>query len=313
MTERQSSGRRLSQRWSLAEESPSTGLADALETLYLSADLSVISPDPLQLVLKFEAPEDREVTGLLAACWAYGRADLIVKNAGKGLELMGSSPARFVDAIGSSSPDALRIFRDLRYRFHRGGDWASLCWFASDLRARKGSLGGAVSELWHRSEGDLQQTLSSFHRAYREGRYPERLKGAGIGLECGDQKHLLPDAAQGSACKRLNLWLRWMVRKDGVDPGPWGDLAPDGPQPSDLIIPLDTHVARLGRYLGLTDYASPGWKMASEITASLAGFDPDDPVKYDFALCRLGILDLCPKRKEIKRCEKCPIFKWCRL
>jgi len=313
MTGRQSSAKRLRKKWNLAEETPSPGLADALDALYLSADLSVISPDPLQLVLRFQSPEDQEVAGLLAACWAYGRADMIVKNAGEGLDLMGSSPAGFVDAIGSSNPDALQIFSDLIYRFHRGGDWASLCWFAADLRARKGSLGGAIGELWHRSEGDLQQTLSSFHRAYREGRYPERLKDAGIGLECGSQKHLLPDALQGSACKRLNLWLRWMVRKDGVDPGPWKDLAPDGLQPSDLIIPLDTHIARLGRYLGLTGYASPGWEMATEITASLSRFDPDDPVKYDFALCRLGILDLCPKRRDEKHCERCLILKWCSL
>jgi uncharacterized protein (TIGR02757 family) len=313
MTDLQSSGRRLRQQWSQSKDNHVSGLAEALEALYTGADLTVIAPDPLELILEYSEPDDREVAGLLASSWAYGRADLIVKNAGEGLGLMGKSPADFVDALPSAAKDSLDVFRNLKYRFHRGGDWATLCWFAADLRKQYGSMGAAIRDYWHISNGDLQQTLSSFHEVFREGRYLDRLKDTGVRLDYGDQKHLLPDASQGSACKRLNLWLRWMVRQDKVDPGSWCDLAPGGPQPSDLVIPLDTHIARLGRYLGLTDYLTPGWKMASEITDSLARFDPLDPVKYDFALCRLGILDLCPKKRDKTLCEQCPILHFCRL
>ena len=92
----------------------------------------------------------------------------------------------------------------------------------------------------------------------------------------------------GSGCKRLNLFLRWMVRRDAVDPGGW-----TGVRPAQLIVPLDTHIVRLGRCLRLTRYTSPGWKMAAEITASLRALDPIDPIRYDFALCHLGMMNAC--------------------
>ena len=110
----------------------------------------------------------------------------------------------------------------------------------------------------------------------------------------------------GGACKRLNLFLRWMVRRDAVDFGIWTDVSP-----AKLIIPLDTHVIRVGRCLGLTRYASPGWKMAADITASLRALDPDDPVKYDFSLCHLGMADMCGFNRA-KRDSQCPLRGQCR-
>jgi uncharacterized protein (TIGR02757 family) len=121
--------------------------------------------------------------------------------------------------------------------------------------------------------------------------------------------HLLPDPGTGCAAKRPCLFLRWMVRKDdGLDLGLWTVLAP-----RELVIPLDTHVLRIARYIGLTDRKTAGWLTAEEITSSLRAFDPDDPVSYDFALAQLGISRDCIHRRDPDRCPACPLEAICRL
>lgn len=157
--------------------------------------------------------------------------------------------------------------------------------------------------------GELLRTR--WDRLRDGGDLGETLK-ARADLALGDADHLLADARGGSACKRLNLWLRWMVRSDRVDPGPWRSLVRKGPDPSHLLMPLDVHIARLGRCLGMTTRSTPGWSMAEEITSFLARFDSEDPVRYDFALCRLGILEVCPTRRDPGICSRCPIYPWCR-
>ena len=117
---------------------------------------------------------------------------------------------------------------------------------------------------------------------------------------------LFPAPSSGSACKRLCMMLRWLVRPaDGIDLGLW-----DGVSPAQLIIPVDTHISRISRYLGLTGRKAADWRMAQEITASLRGFDPADPVKYDFSLAHLGISDGCDG-KDVSRCLTCPIIGIC--
>ena len=107
----------------------------------------------------------------------------------------------------------------------------------------------------------------------------------------------------------MNLFLRWMVRPDdGVDLGVWRHVSP-----SQLIIPLDTHVSRIASYLGLTQRRTVDWRMAQEVTRRLRQIDPDDPVKYDFALCRLGILDACPRRRDPIKCAGCDLLSVCTL
>ena len=117
--------------------------------------------------------------------------------------------------------------------------------------------------------------------------------------------YFFPRPSAGSACKRLNLFLRWMVRRDEIDLGVWTRLSP-----ARLIVPLDTHVIRLGRCLRLTRYTSPGWKMASEITASLRNVDAVDPVRYDFALCHVGMMNGCGFGKPQKD-SQCPLKGLC--
>jgi uncharacterized protein (TIGR02757 family) len=118
--------------------------------------------------------------------------------------------------------------------------------------------------------------------------------------------YFFPRPSAGSACKRLNLFLRWMVRKDVVDMGVWTTVSA-----SRLIVPLDTHVIRLGQCLRLTRYQSPGWKMAAEITASLRALDPADPVRYDFSLCHVGMMNACGFNRAQKD-SQCPLRGVCR-
>ena len=128
------------------------------------------------------------------------------------------------------------------------------------------------------------------------GRVPAR---PGVG-------YFFPQPSKGSACKRLNLFLRWMIRSDALDLGVWSRVPA-----SKLVVPLDTHVIRVGRCLQLTRYASPGWKMASDITASLAKIDPDDPTRYDFSICHLGMMNACGFSRA-QADSQCPLRGACR-
>jgi uncharacterized protein (TIGR02757 family) len=122
-------------------------------------------------------------------------------------------------------------------------------------------------------------------------------------------RFLFPRPSEGSACKRMNLFLRWMVRpEDGIDCGVWKGVAP-----RQLVIPLDTHIARISSYIGLTAMRSPGWPMALDITRSLRRLHADDPLRYDFALCHLGIAGDCPRKRNLEKCGRCPILAICRL
>lgn len=151
---------------------------------------------------------------------------------------------------------------------------------------------------------DIGGALDSFSRramaldlaAVYGRRVPKR---AGVG-------YFFPRPGAGSGCKRLNLFLRWMVRRDAVDLGAWTRIPP-----SMLVVPLDTHVIRLGRCLRLTRYTSPGWKMAAEITASLRAIDPDDPVRFDFSLCHVGMMNACGFGRR-QGDAQCPLKGSCR-
>jgi hypothetical protein len=137
-------------------------------------------------------------------------------------------------------------------------------------------------------------------------RLPLRHASAGRGSNRGIF-HLLADPASGSPCKRWNLYLRWMVRgPDGMDLGLWKSV-----DPRQLILPLDTHTARISRYLGFTQRTTPTWAMAEEITRSLRGLDPEDPVRYDFSMARLGILNRCSKRSGTCQCQGCVLEGIC--
>jgi uncharacterized protein (TIGR02757 family) len=255
-----------------------------LERLYRAFDHTEAANDPVHIVRRYQAPDDREIVGFCAAGLAFGRVASVLNSIESLLAVMGPSPAAFVHRF-----DPLRDSRQLMplvHRWIRGQDLAALLLILQRMLRDAGSierffLAGddpAAPDVAPALESFSRRALDTDLRAIYGRRMPTR---AGV---C----YFFPRPSSGSACKRLNLFLRWMVRKDAIDLGVWSRCPP-----SRLIIPLDTHVIRVGQCLGLTRYRSPGWKMASDITASLREMNPEDPVRYDFSLCHVGMMSAC--------------------
>jgi uncharacterized protein (TIGR02757 family) len=272
-------------------------LKERLDALVRTFDRRFLSPDPIERVLAFRDPDDREIGGLFAAVLAYGNARAICASLDDLFTRMSGRPAAFARGVRRAR-DA-RVLAGFRHRWTRGGDVADLCAILSAALAEHGSLGRLFTGCLDPGEATVRDALSRFVGALLA--YTPRLpRDAGV-------RHLLSSPEDGSACKRMNLFLRWMVRGgDGIDCGLWRDVPT-----SALIIPLDAHVARIAGFLGLTHRRTRDWKMAEEITASLRRLDPADPVKYDFAICRLGILDHCPSRRNLHKCAACPLLELC--
>jgi uncharacterized protein (TIGR02757 family) len=264
-----------------------------------------IAADPVEFPRAFRDPHDAEVAGLFAVSLAYGRADVFKPVVARALALMGPSPARFVDAF-ARAPDR-RAFEGLTYRFNRPADLAALAAAAGHVRSAHGSLGARLAALFAEAGGGpaaLRPALARLAAELREAPpVAPLLRGRGRrGL-----RHLLPDPAGPGAAKRWNLYLRWMIRgPDAVDLGIWRGLPPAA-----LVVPLDTHVHRVARRLGLTARSDASWRTAEEITAALRLVDPADPVRFDFALCHLGMSGACPARADAACCEACPLEPAC--
>jgi uncharacterized protein (TIGR02757 family) len=244
-------------------------MTEKLEELYERYNRrECVHPDPLEFLYNYERADDREVVGLVASSLAYGRVVQILKSVGRVLDLLGPSPAAFVD--GAPEGELAEALKDFRHRFTSGSEVAALLAGIARARGRHGSA-EACFKAGMNSHDDLRAALSAFVK--------ELSAAAG-----GRLPHLLPSPADGSACKRLNLFLRWMVRRDNVDPGGWDDVPA-----SMLMVPLDVHMHRIGRELGFTSRAQANWRAAEEVTAAFKKVAPADPVRYDFALTRLGI------------------------
>lgn len=280
-------------------------LKERLDGLYRTFDLSFLATDPLEFVHRYDSPEDREIVGLVSSSLAYGRVDTIKKSIAKVMEAAGPSPARFVRRFDPAK--GRRLFEGFKHRFNDGEDMACLFWFARQMLEESGSIGGFFMKGYSGEARNVKEALAAFSKNVLSldskavyGR-KELAPRAGV-------RFFFPNPSDGSPCKRLNLYLRWMVRRDKLDFGQWAGVGPEK-----LVIPLDTHIARISRNIGLTRRANAGWKMAEEITEALKALDPGDPVKYDFALCRLGILDRCPKDRDAAKCESCLIREICVL
>jgi uncharacterized protein (TIGR02757 family) len=275
-----------------------------LDALYRNYDKAYLSTDPLMFVHRYHDAADREVVGLVASSLAYGNVKMIQRSVERVLRPMGTRPARYVRAFDAHSRRS--DFAGFAHRFNREVDIVLLVHYMKQMLEANGSIGEFFRVGYRSSDGNIKDSLSSFvgrtlaldcSPAYRKDVLPE---SAGV-------RFFFPSPSSGSACKRLNLYLRWMVRRnDGLDFGLW-----DFVSPSQLVIPLDTHVARICSLIGLTKRKSAGWSMAVEITENLKRLDASDPVKYDFAICRLGILDKCPKKPLAHICGKCEIRKLC--
>lgn len=255
-----------------------------------------IKTDPIEFPHRYHDSLDIEVVAFLSAILAYGRVSLFKQILEKVLALMGEKPYRFIETF---DPDhERRRFKGIYYRFNRTEDFIALFTLMARVVQRYGSLGSLFISLYKENDPDIGPALTRFVNTFkRESDGP-----ISPGLA-----YLLPSPEDGSACKRFNLFLRWMVRpNDGVDFGLWKAIPP-----AKLIIPLDTHIVRIAGYLKLTKRKTPDWKMAKEITEGLKRFDPIDPLKYDFPLCHLGLSGDCPLVADREKCKQCLLLKVC--
>jgi len=276
-------------------------LREPFDRLYRSFDHLTSATDPVHIVRRYPAHDDREIVGFCAAGLAFGRVASVLNSIESLLAVMGPRPAAFVRGFDPAK-DRERL-APLVHRWIRGRDLVALLLVLQRMLRESGSIERFFLAGDDAGTPDVGPALDAFSTralatdvrpAY--GRVPKR---AGV---C----YFFPRPSAGSACKRLNLFLRWMVRTDVVDLGVWKGLSP-----SRLIVPLDTHVIRLGQCLRLTRYRSPGWKMAAEITASLRTIDPVDPVRYDFSLCHVGMMNACGFNRAQKD-SQCPLRGVCR-
>jgi uncharacterized protein (TIGR02757 family) len=254
-------------------------LKKGLDALYRKFNRrEFVHPDPLETVYGYESPLDQEIVGLIAACLAYGRVAQILASVGRALEAISApqTPPRLF-LLRASRRGLERRFAGFTHRFTTGSEMAALLWGIRTAIGEHGSL----ESLFAAGQGARDDTVLPGMAAF-----VEKLREY-----CGGDDacpSLLSSPKDGSACKRLNLYLRWMARRDAVDPGPW-TLVPK----ARLVVPLDTHMFRIAGRLGLTARKQADLKTAEEVTRGFARYCAGDPVKYDFVLTRLGINPAC--------------------
>lgn len=245
------------------------GLRPALERLYGHYnDRHFVDPDPLAPLYRFTGARDQEVVGLITASLAFGNVKQILKSIEVVLAAF-PEPAASIPALPHT---AIRARLDgFRHRYVTGVEMADVLAAAGSVIREHGSLGACLAALDDPGDPTLLPALT---------RFVDQLRGRGA----LPKNYLLPDPARGSACKRWFMYLRWMVREDAVDLGHWRDRGAGR-----LIVPVDTHMHRVARALGLTRRKSADLKTALEITRAFQAVCPEDPVRYDFCLTRLGI------------------------
>lgn len=279
-------------------------LKHALEDVQSLCAEQFLANDPLHFPRRFADPRDREIAAFISAVLAYGRVAMIRRNLEELFRRMGDRPAEFVGNF-----DARRDYPALesfRHRFNSGFDVACLCLMMKQMLQGWESLEGFFLAGPQEGQGeDVGPGLTSFvERAlaldmaplYPDGEIPKK----------ASVRYFFPSPAGGSACKRLCMFLRWVVRPDdGIDLGLWRGLSP-----AQLIVPLDTHTGRISRLLGLSQRRTVDWKMAREVTVSMRRLDPGDPARFDFALSHLGISEGCTgKAGDV--CVSCPVAGLC--
>ncbi len=238
-----------------------------LEKLYTKYNhLCYVSPDPLQFCRPYKYKEQQEIVCLIAASFAYGNVKQIIKAVNNILLNLGPRPKDFL--LKTTKPELKKMFKNFKYRFTTGAETADFLWAISQTVKEYGSFENLFLK-FYKPNKDFVFALKNFAAHLRS---------------YGDINTLIPNPAKNSALKRLNLFLRWCVRCDEVDLGCW-----KGVNCADLLIPLDVHMHRAAKALGLTKRNQADLKTALEISANLAKINPQDPIKYDFCLTRFGI------------------------
>jgi uncharacterized protein (TIGR02757 family) len=250
-------------------------MGPALEELYSHYNrFEHIHPDPLEFVYLYDNKLDMELSAFIASALAYGRVRQILKSVRSVLDIMGPSPSSF---LLENRPAVIRkAFHSFKHRFTTGAILSDLLVALGKLTRKYGSLESCFQAGFRRQDPNILPALAELIK---------KLEQAGGRT----MPTFLPSPDGGSACKRLNLFLRWMVRSDKVDPGIWQSVPA-----SHLIVPLDTHMHRIALSMGLTSRKQADMRCAVEITGAFRSIRPDDPVRYDFALTRLGIVPGAP-------------------
>lgn len=283
---------------------PHNSLKHCLDGLYADRSQAHLANDPLSFCHRYSDPADREVAALIAAVFAYGSVAVIKGSLTRIFDRLTASPASFVDRFNPQRQ--LRFFADFKHRFNDGHDLAALLWAIRLMREQAGSIEGFFGRFHTTAADTVEQALNGFREAILGLDYRPVFGVAGLPAD-SSFRFLFPAPCGGSACKRQCMFLRWVARPaDGIDLGLWSVVSP-----RQLVIPIDRHIERICRLLGLTSRRTPDWRMALEITGNLRRFAPDDPVKYDFSICHLGISEGC-NGKPGTTCRQCPIAAHCR-
>jgi uncharacterized protein (TIGR02757 family) len=278
-------------------------LRGVLDTLSLSRSLQHLSNDPLSFCHRYRDPEDQEIAAVIASSFAYGSIAIILRTLETIFSELGPSPRKFVEHFDPRA--GLHTFSRFKHRFNDGRDLSALFLGMQQILRQSGSIQSFFLKGYNAADIDVSGSLNRYTTAVLALDYAAVFKTETIPSD-SFFSFLFPAPASGSACKRLCMMLRWVVRPaDGIDLGLWSGIAP-----AQLVIPVDTHVCRISRYLGLTSRKAADWRMAQEITTVLRTFDPADPVKYDFSLAHLGISEGC-NGKDMSRCTSCPIVGIC--
>lgn len=244
-----------------------TRLKQQLERVYETYHSpAFLDTDPILFLYRYQNSMDREIAGLIASSLAYGRVAQILLSVDRVLKPMGASPRDFLERSSDKTID--KMLSGFRHRFTTGPELAGMLVGLKKILREFGSLKACFTACYHEKDETTLPALSAFVK-----KFPM------------PPSYLLPDPARGSACKRLNLYIRWMVRKDAIDPGGWTDIPA-----AKLIIPLDTHIHRISLDTGFTERKSADMKTALEITAAFRRIYPEDPLRYDFSLTRTGII-----------------------
>ncbi len=267
-------------------------LKDNLDSLYNEYNFKErIAYDPIEFPHKFNYDADIEVAGFIAASFAYGRIDLFKPIIKKILTIMGNSPYDFL--LNFDITKHKELFTGIKYRFSTNNDIVSFILSLHNILSRFHRLETLFKKNYSNHDPNIEHALKAFIKDF------EKINSQIVNQYSEGFRFFFPTPEKGSSCKRLNLFLRWMIRDKDIDLGIW-----KGIPKNKLIIPLDTHIARISRCLGFTQRKATDWKTAVEITESLKLLDPEDPLKYDFALCHQGVAKLCSEM----RCKECRLI-----
>jgi len=256
-----------------------------------------LNTDPIQVPHRYSNPADIEISGFIAALFSYGRVDLFLPRINQIMDILDNSPAQVLAGDLWEKKSSLKNFY---YRFQKSDDLYCLLLALREVVNDYGSLKNLFLKRYDPVDETILTPLSEFALQLR--RRLHRIIESQSALPSSFKlphglSHLIPEPGEG-AMKRLNMFLRWMVRKDRIDFGIWKEI-----KPSQLIIPLDTHIQKMAANLNLCSSRGAGIKTALEITRRLKEFSPEDPVRYDFALTRIGMLQcLSPGASECERC-----------